>query len=109
MTAKLDLAEHLTTVSHRLSDDDGVVAHPHRVASRVRILELERLGERLHAGQKQLLEPARLRLDALLEAFTIGAELEHHAPLLERLRDARAHVLELIWLDDVVRGADRDT
>ena len=38
----------------------------------------------------------------------IGAVLEHQPALLQRLRDARAHFLELIRLDDVVHRADRE-
>ena len=76
------------------------------MAARVRVLELERLGERLDAGEEQLLEPPRLHRDALLEALLVGAVLEDEPPLLERLRDARADVLELVRLGDVVHGAD---
>ena len=78
------------------------------MAARVRVLELERLGERLHTGEKQLLESAGLLRDTLLEAFAVGAILENETALFERLRDARADVLELIGLDDVVGRADRE-
>ena len=45
--------------------------------------------------------------DALLETLAVRAVLENEPALLERLRDARADVLELVRLDDVVRRADR--
>ena len=93
---------------HLLRDHHGVVAHAHRVAARVRVLHFERLGERLDAGEEQLLEPARLQRDLLLQALLIAAILEHEPPLLERLRDARAHLLEVERLGEVVHRADRE-
>ena len=79
------------------------------MAARVRVLHLERIGERLNAGEEQLLEAAGLRGDALLERVLIVAVLEHEPPLLERLPHARADFLEVERLGEVVHRADRQT
>src|SRR5436190_9389281 len=64
---ELDLPQHLAVESHGLCDDARVVAHTDRMPARVRILELEGLGQRLDAGEEEFLEPAGLNADALLE------------------------------------------
>ena len=107
VAAELDLPQQLAVEPQLARDHHRVVAHANRVAARVRILHLERFGERLHAREEQLLEPARLRGDRLLEALLVAAILEHQPALLQRLRHARAHLLEVERLREIVHRADR--
>src|SRR5437867_12494054 len=75
VTAKLDLTDHLGVDVERARDDGGVLAHAYRMAARVRVFYFERLGERLDAGEEQLLQAARLLRHAFLEPLLVVAIL----------------------------------
>src|SRR6185503_3298109 len=84
MSAKLDLTHHLVVEPERARNHRRVLTHAHRMTARVRIFQLECLGERLNAGEKELLEPSRLSGDALLQLLLIVAVLEDEPPPVER-------------------------
>src|SRR5439155_5613587 len=104
--SELDLPDHLVIELERAGDDRRVLAHTNRMPTRVRVLEFERFGERLHAGEEELLEASRLCRDPLLEALLIVAILQDQASPIECLRDARPDLLEVERLDEVIHGAD---
>src|SRR5258707_4330643 len=60
-----------------------------------RSLCLEREDQGVHALEKQLFDATRLRFDALLEALLVVAVLDDEAPLVERLGDAGAHLVQI--------------
>ncbi|MBK5186886.1 MAG: hypothetical protein JJD97_01510 [Gemmatimonadaceae bacterium] len=78
------------------------------MAARVRILELERIRERLDAREKERLESLGLRLHAYFESLLVVAVVGEQPALLERLGHARAHLLEHERLRDVVHRAERE-
>ena len=66
----------------------------------------ERLGERLHAGEEQLLQPACLDGHLLLQALLVAAVLEHEPPLLVVRQDRSQRVVH-VGLADHHRDAAR--
>ena len=89
-------------------DGRRVLAHPHAVPMRVRILRFERLGQRLDAAEELLLDAARLRLHLLLEPVLVVAVLEHEAPAFEHRGDPGPDLLQMERLGEVVQRPHRE-
>src|SRR2546425_11157770 len=70
--------------------------------SQIGVLLFEEVDEGLEPLERQLLDPARLLLDAVLELLVVHAVLEDEAALVERLHDAGAHLVEVERLGHVV-------
>jgi hypothetical protein len=82
-----------------------VPPHAQRVLARVRVLDLERLGQRRHAVAEEPLDPPRLLGHARLEVLVVAAVLEDQAAARERLAHARPHLVEVERLGEVVGRA----
>ena len=59
----------------------------------IRVAELERVGERMDRGKKNVLDPLRLDGDFLLQLLVVFAVLEHEPALLQRLPNAGSHLV----------------
>src|ERR671914_33631 len=98
------LVEHRFADAERAREDDRVVADARRVAPRIWVLYLKRLGKRLNARQEQLLEAAGLGRDFLLETLAVFAVLDDEPASFEGLADARPDFLEVERLREIVEG-----
>ena len=76
------------------------------MTAEVGVLLFERVDQGLQALERQLLDAARLLLDPLLELLVVHAIFENEAPLVERLHHARAHLVEVERLRDVVERTE---
>lgn len=70
------------------------------------VLYFERFGKRLHAGEEQLFEAPCLSLHALFQALLITAVLDQKPAFFEGLGNARADLIEIERLHEVIHRAD---
>src|SRR5437879_3587376 len=100
--AERDHVEGRGRETHPAGDGQGVVRDAHRGSPRIGVLLFGEVDEGLEPLERQLLDPARLLLDAVLELLVVHAVLEDEAALVERLHDPGAHLVEVERLGHVV-------
>ena len=105
--ADAEVLERRRIQAERARDGVGVRGHARRVAAGVGVLGFQRVRQRLHPLEEQLLDATRLLLHALLEVVLVVAVLEDQPALLEGLTHPRLHVVHLERLGHVVERALR--